>query len=107
MAIDAGKLRERITIYRSDYIRTVNGEQLAEWKPVMSARCQVIMQRSSRAFSNGEQWYPTARTFKLRYPPELKGGDRIEYRGEMYQAMPPKIFDRDGYQEVDCDLISE
>lgn len=108
MAINAGNLRERITLYRAEVAgRTAAGEQVLEWRPYASVRVQVIQQRSSRAFNNGEQWYPTARSFRMRIPPEVKGGDRIEYRGEMYVAMPPKVFLRERCQEVDCELLSE
>ena len=107
MAINAGNLRERIELSRATTVRAENGEQMQVWKPYATVRVQVIQQRSSRAFSNGEQWYPTARSFKMRIPPEVKGGDRIKYRGEMYVCMPPKIFIREGYQEVDCELLCE
>ena len=108
MGVNAGNLRERVTLYRAETVmRATNGEQLQEWRPYASVRVQVLQQRSSRAFNNGEQWYPTARTFRMRIPPEVKGGDRIEYRGEMYVAMPPKVFLRERCQEVDCELLVE
>ena len=107
MAINAGNLRERIELSRATTVRAENGEQMQVWKPYATVRVQVIQQRSSRAFNNGEQWYPTARSFRMRIPPHVKGGDRALYRGEIYVCMPPKVFVREGYQEVDCELLCE
>ena len=108
MGILAGNLRERIEIQRASYTsRAVNGERVEKWETVASVRAQVLQQRSSKAFNNGENWYPTARSFRLRIPPEVQGGDRIIYRGNTYVALPPKVWQRDGYQEVDCELLNE
>ena len=107
MAINAGNLRERVTIYRPEIIRSENGEQIQEWKPCATVRVQVLQQKTSRAFSNGEVLYPTARSFKMRIPPEVKGGYRIVYRDETYVCLPPKVFVRERYQEVDCELLNE
>lgn len=108
MGLNAGNLRERIELKRLKVVgRTANGEQIEEFVTYAKPRAQVLQQRSSKAFNNGETWYPTARTFRLRMPPEVKGGDRIVYRGETYMAMPPKVFARDGFQEVDCELDSD
>jgi head-tail adaptor len=108
MGLNAGNLRERIELKRLKVVgRTANGEQIEEFVTYAAPRAQVLQQRSSKAFNNGENWYPTARTFRLRLPPEIKGGDRILYRGEAYIAMPPKVFQREGYQEVDCELLNE
>lgn len=103
----AGNLRERIEIYRALATRQANGEVSQEWRLVAAVRAQVIQQKSGKALTAGENWYPTARSFKLRLPPEIKGGDRIKYRGEIYVAMPAKVFTREGYQEVDCELYNE
>ena len=106
MGINAGNLRERIELQRAITRRASNGEQLQVFATYATVRAQVIQQRSNRAFNNGETWYPTARSFRLRIPPEVKGGDRIIYRGETYICLPPKVFVRDGFQEVDCELIN-
>lgn len=103
----AGNLRERIEIYRAETSQAATGEQQQEWRLIASVRAQVIQQKSSKALTLGENWYPTARSFRLRIPPELRGGDRIKYRGELYVALPPKIFIREGVQEVDCELYNE
>jgi head-tail adaptor len=106
--LNAGNLRERIELQRRrDVGRSANGELLQEYVTYASVRAQVIQQRSSKAFNNGENWYPTARTFKLRIPPEVRGGDLIIHRGEKYMCLPPKVWQREGYQEVDCELLSE
>lgn len=100
-------MRERIELQRAVSKRADNGETIQQYITYASVRAEVVQQRTSRAFSNGEQWYPTARTFKLRFPPEVKGGDVIISRGEKYLALPPKVFRRNGYQEVDCELLNE
>ena len=104
MGLNAGNLRERIELQRAKIRRSASGETMQEFVTYAKVRAQVIQQRSAKAFSNGENWYPTARSFRLRIPPEVKGGDRVLYRGETYVALPPKVFARDGYQEIDCDL---
>lgn len=108
MGINAGNLRERIELQRaSGEKRAKNGERILEYVTYATVRAQVVQQRSARAFNLGENWYPTARTFKLRMPPEVKGGDRIIHRGETYVCLPPKVWSREGYQEVDCELLNE
>ena len=107
MGIRSGALRERIELQRAEETsRAANGEQLQVFTTYATVRAQVIQQRTAKAFNNGEAWYPTARCFRLRMPPEVRGGDRIIYRGETYQCLPAKVFSREGYQEVDCELIS-
>ena len=106
--INAGTLRERIELQRAEHVgRADDGSVITEFRTYATVRAQVIQQKSSRAFNNGENWYPTARSFKLRRPPEVKGGDRVIYRGETYVALPSKIFSREGYQEIDCELCDE
>ena len=108
MGINAGNMRERIEIQRAKMTRDIHtGEQLQEFVTIAKVHAQVIQQRTAKAFNNGEAWYPTARCFLLRLPPEVKGGDRIIHRGEVYQCLPAKVFAREGYQEVDCELISD
>ena len=108
MGINAGNLRERIELQRAKMTaRASNGEQLQTFETYATVRAQVIQQRTAKAFANGETWYPTARAFRLRIPPEVKGGDRVIYRGEVYLCLPPKVFQREGYQEIDCELISD
>lgn len=107
MGLNAGNLRERIELQRATTTRSASGEVVQSFVTYATVRAQVIQQRTSRAFNTGETWYPTARTFRMRIPPEVKGGDRILYRGEVYVAMPAKVFLREGYQEVDCELYNE
>lgn len=107
MGINAGNMRDRITLQRPDTTRAANGESIQRFITYATVRAEVVQQRSSRAFNTGENWYPTARTFKLRMPPEVRGGDRIIHRGSTYVALPGKVFSRYGYQEVDCELLNE
>lgn len=107
MALNAGNLRESIELQRAQTRRAPTGETLEVYVTYATVRAQVVQQRSSKAFSNGENWYPTARTFRLRMPPEVKGGDRVIHRGETYVAYPPKVYQREGYQEIDCELYNE
>lgn len=107
MGINAGNLREKVTLLRAETVRSEFGEQMEKWLPYAEVHAQVIQQRSAKAFNNGEQWYPTARTLVMRIPPHVKGGDRVVLQGETYVCLPPKIFRREGYQEVDCELLSE
>lgn len=107
MGINAGNLRERVQLLRAEVVRSATGEQVQTWKVYAEPRVQVLQQRSSRAFANGEQWYPTARTLVMRIPPMVKGGDRVRLNGELYIALPPKVFRREGYQEVDCELVND
>lgn len=107
MGIRSGSLTERIELQRAKITRTASGAQPQTFETYATVHAQVIAQRTAKAFNNGEAWYPTARCFRLRIPPEVKGGDRIIYRGEAFLCLPPKIFARDGYQEVDCELISD
>lgn len=106
MPLNAGNLRERIELQRAETTRSTTGALIQEFVTYATVRAQVIQQRTSRAFNNGENWYPTAKCFRLRIPPEVRGGDRIIYRGEAYQCLPAKVFSREGFQEVDCELIS-
>lgn len=108
MGLNAGNLRDRIIIQRPKEIaRDGTGERVFEYETVAIVRAQVLQQRSSKAFNNGESWYPTARSFRLRIPPEVKGGWRIVYRGDTYVTLPAKVFTREGFQEVDCELLND
>ena len=106
MAINAGNLRDKVQLLRATTTTAPIGEILEKWHVYAEVHCQVIQQKSSKAFTNGEQWYPTARTLVMRIPPHVKGGDRVVLHGETYVALPPKIFAREGYQEVDCELLN-
>lgn len=106
MAINAGNLRDKVKLLRATTTPSPIGEDIEKWSVYAEVHCQVIQQKSSKAFTNGEQWYPTARTLVMRIPPHVKGGDRVELHGETYVALPPKIFSREGYQEVDCELLN-
>lgn len=106
MAINAGNLRDKVQLLRATTVTTPIGEILQQWEVYAEVRCQVLQQRSSKAFNLGEQWYPTARTLVMRIPPRVKGGDRVVLHGETYVALPPKIYAREGYQEVDCELLT-
>lgn len=106
MALNAGNLRDKVKLLRATTTTAPNGEIIEKWSVYAQVRCQVIQQKSSKAFTNGEQWYPTARTLVMRIPPHVKGGDRVELHGETYVALPPKIFSREGYQEVDCEQLN-
>lgn len=106
MAINAGNLRDKVQLLRATTTTSPIGEILEEWTAYAEVHCQVIQQKSSKAFNNGEQWYPTARTLVMRIPPHVKGGDRVVLHGETYVALPPKIFSREGYQEVDCEFLN-
>jgi head-tail adaptor len=107
MTIIAGNLRERIDLMRASCSTLPNGEVVETFEVYASVRAQVIQQRSSKALTNGENWYPTARSFRMRMPPKVQGGDRIRYNGELYVAMPPKVYPREGMQEVDCELLQQ
>ena len=107
MAIQAGNLRERIELMRAQCKTLPNGEVEQTFAVYASVRAQVIQQRSAKDLANGENWYPTARSFRLRMPPKVQGGDRIRYNGEVYIALPPKIYPREGMQEVDCELLQQ
>lgn len=107
MGIAAGSLTERITLLRAKCTTMPNGEVKEDFVAYAEVRAQVIQQRSSKALTFGENWYPTARSFRLRMPPMVQGGDRIRHNGELYVALPPKVFRREGVQEVDCELLNE
>ena len=106
MAINAGNLRDKVKLLRATTTTAPIGENIEKWSVYAEVHCQVIQQKSSKAFNNGEQWYPTARTLVMRIPPHVKGGDRAILHGETYVCLPPKIFHREGYQEVDCELLN-
>ena len=105
MGISAGNLRERIELLRASCSTLPNGEVVETFEVYASVRAQVIQQRSSKALTNGDNWYPTARSFRLRLHPQVQGGDRIRHNGQLYGALPPKVYPRDGMQEVDCELL--
>ena len=106
MGLNAGNLRDKVQLFRAVITTSATGEQVATWQEYANVHCQVLQQKSSKAFNNGVQWYPTARTLKMRIPPKVKGGDRAILHGETYVCLPPKIFHREGYQEVDCELLN-
>lgn len=106
MSIAAGSLTERITLLRAVCTTEPNGEVREWFAEYATVRAQVLQQRSSKALAHGEAWYPTARSFRMRIPPRVQGGDRIRYNGELYVCLPPKVFRREGVQEVDCELLT-
>ena len=107
MAIAAGNLTERIELLRARCSTLPNGEVVEVYEVYATVWAQVIQQRSAKALTNGENWYPTARAFRLRMPPQMKGGDRVRHAGVEYVALPPKLYPRDGMQEVDCAMLQQ
>ena len=105
--MQAGKLRDIIEIYRSEVITSENGDVRKEYTPLQCTRAEVTSQNARRAMAHGEELYPTTKVFRLRMPPELHGGDRIKYRGEFYECLPPSISPYGGEQTVTATLVNE
>ena len=105
--MQAGRLREVIELQRAERTRSATGDIVEVFKPYAVVRAEVLSQNSRRALAAGEQLYPTTRVFRLRLPPEVKGGDRIIHRGIVYLALPPAISPYEGVQTVTAEQVNE
>ena len=105
--MQAGLFREIIVIHRVARTVSDTGDIREEYKPFAVVRAQVVSQNVRRAMANGEELYPTTRVFRFRVPPEIVGGDRIEHRGQMYEALPPTISSYERVQTVTAELVNE
>lgn len=105
--MQAGKFREIVVIHRASRTVSDTGDIREEYKPFAVVRAQVVSQNVRRAMANGEELFPTTRVFTLRTPPELVGGDRIEHRGQMYEALPPTISPFERVQTVTAELVND
>ena len=104
--MQAGRLREIVEIYRSEVVATESGDVREEYTLLQRARAEVTSQNARRAMAHGEELYPTTKVFRLRMPPELRGGDRLKYRGELYECLPPSISPYGGEQTVTATLVN-
>jgi head-tail adaptor len=105
--MQAGLFREIIVIHRATRTVSDTGDVREEYKPLGVVRAQVTSQNVRKAMANGEELYPTTRVFRLRMPPEIIGGDRIEHRGQMYEALPPTISPYERVQTVTAELVND
>ena len=109
--MQAGLLRDKITIERSDVtINTENGEQVTSWQQVWSGRAKVDFSSGSQLVSNNETINTMTKKVTIRTKPafnEKLSNLRILIDGEYYRILAKDVRSRDMATIFTCELINE
>ena len=109
--MQAGLLRDKITIERSDVTHnTENGEQVTSWQQVWSGRAKVDFSSGSQLVSNNETINTITKTVTIRTKPafnEKLSNLRILIDGEYYRILAKDVRSRDMATIFTCELINE
>lgn len=104
--MQAGLLTDRITLSRAETVRADNGEPIQAFVDYACVRARVIAQRMSRALSNGEVWYPTARAFRIRKNERVQPGDRVTHDNVVYDVVNVLNDREDNSTTLNCDSVN-
>jgi head-tail adaptor len=109
--MQAGLLRDKITIERSDVTHnTENGEQVTSWLQVWSGRAKVDFSSGSQLVSNNETINTITKKVTIRTKPafnEKLSNLRILIDGEYYRILAKDVRLRDMATIFTCELINE
>ena len=109
--MQAGLLRDKITIERSDVTHnTENGEQVTSWQQVWSGRAKVDFSYGSQLVSNNETINTITKKVTIRTKPafnEKLSNLRILIDGEYYRILAKDVRSRDMATIFTCELINE
>lgn len=109
--MQAGLLRDKITIERSDVTHnTENGEQVTSWQQVWSGRAKVDFSSGSQLVSNNETINTITKRVTIRTKPafnEKLSNLRILIDGEYYRILAKDVRSRDMATIFTCELINE
>ena len=109
--MQAGLLRDKITIERSDVTHnTENGEQVTSWQQVWSGRAKVAFSSGSQLVSNNETINTITKKVTIRTKPafnEKLSNLRILIDGEYYRILAKDVRSRDMATIFTCELINE
>lgn len=109
--MQAGLLRDKITIERSDVTHnTENGEQVTSWQQVWSGRAKVDFSSGSQLVSNNETINTMTKKVTIRTKPvfnEKLTNLRILIDGEYYRILAKDVRTRDMATIFTCELINE
>lgn len=109
--MQAGLLRDKITIERSDVTHnTENGEQVTSWHQVWSGRAKVDFSSGSQLVSNNETINTITKNVTIRTKPtfnEKLSNLRILIDGEYYRILAKDVRSRDMATIFTCELINE
>lgn len=109
--MQAGLLRDRITIERSDVsYNSDHGEQVLAWSVVWSGRAKVDFSSGSQLVSNNETINTITKRVTIRTKPafnEKLSNLRILIDGEYYRILAKDVRSRDMATIFTCELINE
>lgn len=109
--MQAGLLRDKITIERSDVTHnTENGEQVTSWQQVWRGRAKVDFSSGSQLVSNNETINTITKKVTIRTKPafnEKLSNLRILIDGEYYRILAKDVRSRDMATIFTCELINE
>lgn len=109
--MQAGLLRDKITIERSDVTHnTENGEQVTSWQQVWSGRAKVDFSSGSQLVSNNETINTITKKVTIRTKPAINeklSNLRILIDGEYYRILAKDVKSRDMATIFTCELINE
>lgn len=81
----AGNLKEEIEIWKYDVTTTEYGDTNKVWTKYYTTRANVRYDSGNRVNQNNEVFYPSTRTFIVRYYVPVKEPMRIKYDGKFWQ----------------------
>lgn len=85
--MQAGQLKEVISIYKHQTTVTEFGEQITDYVFKYKTRARINYNRGSRDNVNNEIFHATEREFIVRIYVKVKEEDRILYNGQYYTIL--------------------
>lgn len=105
--MQAGLLKERISIWKSTIILNDFGEETTEWEESCRTRARLIHNSNTRTIENDEIIYPAVKTFEVRYYVDVNEFDRIQWNNRMYSIIDITPDQDIRKQTIRCQLINE
>lgn len=103
----AGKLKDIIEIWKPVVNTTEYGDSVTQYEFHYKTRAEVIYNSGSRTNENDEIFYPTSRTFRVRYYVDVKEPMRIKFDDKFYQIIsiePNKYYNN---KTIITELVNE
>lgn len=85
--MNAGRLKERISIWRNQGEKNDYGEKVGGWNMVSSVRAEATQQNARKAMASGEVIYPYMVIFLVRAYTDVKEGDRVLWKDKWYDVI--------------------
>lgn len=94
--MNAGKLKNRITLQRQSRRELPSGQQVEEWTDLATVWAEAKCTQSRTASAEGAQQGELVYKFFIRWRPDIRAGMRIRWQGRIFELIgPPADWEAD------------